>query len=439
MVKKNEVELTVQARSLELLFALNAVATALQKSIQSEGNIYALFQEQIVALQLRGGISLLDDQGKTLRFKTVAFTNPLKKILGRYETKLNTSAYGYAIPVDKVDVYRQVIHDGQSVFVPDTSTISAQVVPRQVKTLFRPLLSILGTPPGIFTPLIYDGKTMGMLNIVGSNLTKGDIPTVQAFANQIAVALENARLVEKLQSMNEQLQQKIAELERLTYTISHELKNPLVTIKGFMGSIANDLENRNYERAQKDILRVSKATDKMKDTISGLLNLSKIGQVVHPSEEVDLASLVYEVLGAMRGRIDAANIKVQISSDLPLVYSERERLKEVYENLIENAVRYMGGQAAPMLEIGMRSDGREGILFVRDNGMGIDPQYHTKVFGLFEKLDVQSEGAGIGLALVKRIIETNGGRIWVESEGEGKGATFCFTIPDNRKKDVSQP
>lgn len=433
MVKTYETELTVQARSLELIYALNAVATALQNSIRSEENIYAVFQEQIVALRLRGGISLLDDQGRNLNFKTVAFTNPLKKILGRYEAKLKTSAQGYSIPVEKVDVYQKVIREGRSVFVPDTSIISAQIVPKQVKALVKPLLSILGTPPGIFAPLIYEGKIKGMLNIVGSNLTEGDIPTMRAFANQIAVALENARLVEKLQSTNEQLQQKIAELERFAYTISHELKNPLVTIKGFMGSIKNDLESRNYERAHKDIIRVSRATDRMKDTISGLLNLSKIGQVIHPPEEVDLAGLAHEAIEAMSGRINAANIKVHISSDLPLVYGDRERLKEVYENLIENAASYMGGQPAPMIEIGVRTAEGEKILFVKDNGMGIDPQYHARVFGLFEKLDVQTEGAGIGLALVKRIIETHGGRIWVESDGAGKGSTFCFTIPDGRQ------
>lgn len=424
-----ETELTVQAGSLELIYALNAVATALQNSISSEENIYAVFQRQIIAIRLRGGISLLDDGGKNLNFKTVAFTNPLRKILRRYENQLELSAQGYSVPVERVDVYQKVIRDGQSVFVPDTSAITVQVVPKQAKIIVKPLLAILGTPPGIFTPLIYEGNIKGMLNIVGSNLTESDIPTMQAFANQIAVALENARLIQKLRSANEELQQKIAELERFAYTISHELKNPLVTIKGFMGSIEKDLDNRNYERARKDILRVSSATDRMRDTISGLLSLSKIGYVIHPPEEVDLSVLAREALAPLLEWTEAANIEVRISPELPVVHGDRERLKEVYENLIENAARYMGGQPAPLIEIGMRTDGAEKVLFVKDNGMGIEPRYHDRVFGLFEKLDGQSEGAGIGLALVKRIIETHGGRIWVESEGAGKGSAFCFTLP----------
>lgn len=425
-----ETELTVQKRSLELIYALNAVATALQSSIRSEENIYSVFQRQIIAIQLRGGISLLDEDGKNLNFKTVAFTNPLKKLLRRYENQLEMSAQGYSIPVERVDVYQKVIREGRSVFVPDTSAITVQVVPKQAKVIVKPLLAILGTPPGIFTPLIYEGNIKGMLNIVGSNLTESDIPTMQAFANQIAVALENARLIQKLRSANEELQQKIAELERFAYTVSHELKNPLVTIKGFMGSIEKDLDDRNYDRARRDILRVSSATDRMKDTISGLLNLSKIGQVVHPPEEVNLSALAHEALAPLLERINAANIEVRILPGLPVVRGDRERLKEVYENLIENAVRYMGGQSEPLIEIGARMDGAERVLFVKDNGMGIEPRYHERVFGLFEKLDGQSEGAGIGLALVKRIIEAHGGRVWVESEGTGKGSVFCFTLPD---------
>jgi putative nucleotidyltransferase with HDIG domain len=105
-----------------------------------------------------------------------------------------------------VDIYRKVIREGQSIFVADTSTVVAQIVSTQIKVFVKPLLSILGRPPGIFAPLIYDGKIKGMLNIVGPALTENDIPTMRAFANQIAVALENARLVRNLQSANEQLE-----------------------------------------------------------------------------------------------------------------------------------------------------------------------------------------------------------------------------------------
>jgi signal transduction histidine kinase len=101
---------------------------------------------------------------------------------------------------------------------------------------------------------------------------------------------------------------------------------------------------------------------------------------------------------------------------------------EVLQNLVDNAVKFAGDQPEPRLEIGAREEGEETIFFVRDNGIGIDPRYHQKVFGLFERLSADTEGTGIGLALVKRIIEVHGGRIWVESEA-GQGTAFCFTLP----------
>ena len=206
MVKANQTELSVQEKSLKLIYALNTIATELQNSIQSEENVYAVFQKQVIDLGLRGGLSLLDEQGRNLNFKIVAFTYPFRKILNRYNTKHNLPAEGYSIPVESVDIYQKVTREGQSIFVADTSTVAAQVVPTQIKAFVKPLLFILGHPPGIFAPLIYDGKIKGMLNIVGPSLTENDIPAMRAFANQIAVALENAHLVRNLQSANERLE-----------------------------------------------------------------------------------------------------------------------------------------------------------------------------------------------------------------------------------------
>ena len=120
-----------------------------------------------------------------------------------------------------------------------------------------------------------------------------------------------------------------------------------------------------------------------------------------------------------------------MSPGLPVVLGDRVRLVEVVQNLVDNAVKYLGAQVRPRIEIGVRGVDAGGapVIFVRDNGVGIDPRYNERVFRLFEKLDPGSEGSGVGLALVKRIVEVHGGRIWVESEGEGRGATFCFSLP----------
>jgi len=111
------------------------------------------------------------------------------------------------------------------------------------------------------------------------------------------------------------------------------------------------------------------------------------------------------------------------------VHGDRTRLLEVLQNLIENAVKFRSGQAEPVIEVGSRKGPGGLVVYVRDNGVGIDPRYHQRVFGLFERLDPRVEGTGVGLALVKRIVEVHGGRVWVESEGAGRGSAFCFTLP----------
>lgn len=302
----------------------------------------------------------------------------------------------------------------------------------------------------IYVPLKKQGKTTGTLSVQRyqqNSYTQEHLKLVEAVATQVAIALENARLFADLQQELAErfrveadreklimvLEDRNAELERFNYTVSHELKSPVVTIKGFIGSIGHDLQNKKYERAQKDIIRVATAADKMYETLTGLLELAQVGRVVNRTEDVDLVQLAQEALATAHEQIQVRNVAVKIFPDLPIVHGDRIRLREIYENLIINATKYMGNQTEPIIEIGKRATDKETTLFVKDNGMGIDPRYSSRIFNLFEKLDPNSEGTGIGLAIVKRIVENHGGKIWVESDGSGKGSTFCFTIPDMRK------
>jgi signal transduction histidine kinase len=122
-------------------------------------------------------------------------------------------------------------------------------------------------------------------------------------------------------------------------------------------------------------------------------------------------------------------VAIQVEAPPLSLLGDRPRLEEIWQNLVENAVKYMGDQPSPRIELGVEGRGAGSVFFVRDNGMGIDPRFHTKVFGLFEKLDATSEGTGLGLALVKRIVEIHEGRIWLESEGLGQGTCVRFTLP----------
>jgi signal transduction histidine kinase len=163
--------------------------------------------------------------------------------------------------------------------------------------------------------------------------------------------------------------------------------------------------------------------------LDDLLELSRIGRVVHPPEDVPLGGLVREALELLKGQLEPRGIVVEVAPDLPVVRADRRRLLEVLQNLLENAAKFSGGQERPRIELAMREDGGERVFFVRDNGRGIEPRFLERVFGLFEKLDPGGEGTGVGLALVRRIVEAHGGRVWAESAGLGRGATFCFTLP----------
>ncbi|MCX6901517.1 MAG: PAS domain S-box protein [Verrucomicrobia bacterium] len=225
------------------------------------------------------------------------------------------------------------------------------------------------------------------------------------------------------------LQEKNAEMERFLYTASHDLKSPVVTIRTFLGYLEQDTAAGDAGRMEKDLRFIRAATDKMGRLLEELLEISRIGRVVSPPVSITLRKLVDEALGAVAGRIAERGVTVKVGDTDMLLRGDRIRLAEIWQNLVENACKFMGDQKEPRVEIGVEARGAETVFFVRDNGIGIDPRYYAKVFGLFEKLDPKAEGTGLGLALVKRVVELYRGRIWVESLGQGQGACFYFTLP----------
>ena len=211
------------------------------------------------------------------------------------------------------------------------------------------------------------------------------------------------------------------------------MKSPIITIKCFTGSLEKDLEKGNYQRMAGDLKRVSTAADKMNGLLRDLLELSTIGRIIKTPEVVDMNLLVADVLMQLAGPLKNRNLTVAVQPGLPEILCDKRRMAEVLQNLFENAINYIGDQAEPQIQFGMREEAGENIFFVQDNGIGIDEKFHRIIFGLFNKLDTESSGTGIGLALVKRIIEVHDGKVWVESEGEGLGCRFCFTIKEATK------
>lgn len=237
---------------------------------------------------------------------------------------------------------------------------------------------------------------------------------------RVASEREKERLIRELES-------KTSEMERFIYTVSHDLRSPLITVSGFLGFLRNDIEKGAWEKVGKDIGILESAITKMDMLLQDTLELSRIGRMMNPPEDVPFSDIVRDALEQTSERIRSRGVSVHVADNLPVVHVDRMRAVEALVNLIENSAKYMGDQRDPRIEIGCTRDG-ETVFYVKDNGIGIDPKNHKRIFELFYKVDNRSEGTGAGLAIVKRIIEVHGGRIWIESE-LGRGCTVFFTLP----------
>lgn len=232
------------------------------------------------------------------------------------------------------------------------------------------------------------------------------------------------------ESLIRDLEAKNAELERFGYTVTHDLKAPLVTIRGFADYVERDVREGRTDRLAGDAVRITDAVRKLQQLLDELFELSRAGRPVGPPVAVPAAELVQEALRLVRGRRPAKEARVEVAGSLPVVFGDRARLVQVFQNLLDNAMKFAGTAAEPLVTVEARpaAEGKA-VLVVRDNGIGIEPRHRDRVFDLFEKLDPRAEGSGVGLALVKRVVESHGGRVWLESEGRGAGTAACVTLP----------
>jgi len=259
----------------------------------------------------------------------------------------------------------------------------------------------------------------------------GRVVAVEGVAYDITA---RKRAAEEREDLIGRLEAQNAELERFAYTVSHDLKSPLITIKGYLGALHEDLIQGEVDDVAEDVNRISGAADKMGALLDDLLEMSRVGRVTNPPELIPLGELVADTVQLVQGQLDRCGARVEVEPDLPEVFGDRVRLSELLQNLIDNAVKYARRDTPPHIEIGARRDENHIVCHVRDNGIGIEPSFHDRVFRLFDQLDPKAEGSGVGLAISRRIVEIHGGRIWVESTA-GHGATFFFALPATSASD----
>jgi PAS domain S-box-containing protein len=240
----------------------------------------------------------------------------------------------------------------------------------------------------------------------------------------------NAELEHRVAERTAQLQAANHELEAFSYSVSHDLRAPLRHIRGFVDLLQLDAGPSLSEKCRSHVNMISKAAKRMGNLIDDLLAFAHVGRAELEKREVNLDQLVRETVGDFQADTRERNIAWEVHP-LPPVRADRALLRLALVNLISNAVKFSGGRAQAKIEIGCVPGGvREDVFFVRDNGVGFDPNYAHKLFGVFQRLHRRDEfeGTGVGLANVQRIIGRHGGRTWAEGKVDG-GATFYFSIP----------
>jgi signal transduction histidine kinase len=287
--------------------------------------------------------------------------------------------------------------------------------------VYKPAHIILGNPQDFFIAsviiLIAGNAIYRLVKNVYENLSTAE----KEIEEREKVEKEREKLIQQLKLKNQ-------ELDRFAVRVSHDLKTPLITVAGFLGYLEKDIKNGNYELVEKNVAQINGAAKKMGKFVDELLDLSRIGRITNPPTDAAFDGIVQDALKAAEGVLKERQVQVVVEAIFPFVYADRSRIVQVMQNLISNAVKFMGDQTQPVIKIGFEEIDGEHIFFVQDNGIGIAKENQERIFELFNKLDPNIEGTGIGLGIVKRIVEVHGGRIWVESDSKGKGSTFKFTL-----------
>jgi signal transduction histidine kinase len=226
-----------------------------------------------------------------------------------------------------------------------------------------------------------------------------------------------------------ELTKTIAELEAFSYSVSHDLRQPLRAINGFAAILRDEHAARLDSEGDELLMKIETNAAKMAQLIDGLLDFSRLARAEQTSREVDMKSLAESVAAELRPQQSASAIAIRIGDLLPAIGDEA-MLRQVWANLLSNALKFSSPKPEPTIEVGGEARDGELVYFVRDNGVGFDMNYVEKLFGVFNRLHRADEfpGVGVGLALTRRIVLRHGGRVWAEGR-PGEGSTFYFALP----------
>jgi len=307
-------------------------------------------------------------------------------------------------------------------------TINAKDIPKLIK-LFSNLLRGKKLPPIEFNYQTKDGTNSwgeAHVKIIKISKKKREIIAILRDITQ------RKKHDEKMKYLLNELEQSNRELDNYTYAVSHDLKAPLRTVEAFSEFLLEDYAERLDEEGKDYLKRIMDASIRMKELIDDLLLISRVGRKHTETELVDLNKIIEEIRLDFESQLEERGGNI-ISDKLPIIKIQKVWFQQLFSNLISNGLKF-NKSSDPKVWLSYEERLNEYVFSVRDNGIGIDKKYHEKIFNIFQRLHSQDEypGTGAGLTICKKIVESLGGKIWVESK-PGKGSTFYFTYP----KDVS--
>ncbi len=301
----------------------------------------------------------------------------------------------------------------------------------------------LGHPP---EPEFHDGsmmavpvrskqKVVGLLSLTHSTsdlYNETHLRLLESIANLTEIALDKAMLYEDTINKSIEIENRNKELDDFTYVVSHDLKEPLISIEGYSKILLKDYKDNVDEDGREYLGTVVQSSGRMKSLIDDLLTLSRLGRTAEATKVVSVADTVNEIVHDLQFTLREKHIRLLVSPDLPQVQYNPTQLAMVFRNLIANAMKF-NDKADPSIAIGMNEEPTEYVFSVADNGIGIEQQYFDRIFMIFQRLQRSEEyrGTGAGLTIVKKIVENHRGRIWLEST-LGIGTTFYFTVPKSQ-------
>jgi signal transduction histidine kinase len=240
--------------------------------------------------------------------------------------------------------------------------------------------------------------------------------------------LENAELQLRVRERTTELEAANRELEAFSYSVSHDLRAPLRAVKGFCEILREESISHLSEREKELLDRINHGAAHMAELIDGLLNLSRMGRCAISKQPLELAPIVTEILESLSKEREGRQIDLRVAA-LPDCVGDPVLLKQVFANLLSNALKFTRSRDVAIVEVGCNEQNGEKVYFVRDNGAGFDMKFAEKLFNPFQRLHSQDqfEGTGAGLSIVQRIIQRHGGRLWADAQ-VGKGATFHFSL-----------